>query len=552
MRTLSLLLITCIMVFVSVYGFAQKASEASRKAPELPKVVVHNGQPNLIVNGKPFLLLGAQLWNSSAWPYITDQFWQQFRSLNANTLEAPVYWQNIEPQPGQFNFKELDDLIQHAKLERIKLVLLWFASWKNGSSSYAPAWVLEHPDTYPRMTNANGDELLILSAVSDANRKADVRAFTELMKRVKSLDPYGQTVIMVQVQNEAGSLGTNRDYSQAANKLFSAQVPAAVAKSVNKSPDTWENVFGVDAPEAFNAWYLATYINDVAKAGKAIHNLPMFTNAWTRENYFHRPGEYPSGGPTSNMLDLWKVAAPDLAFLAPDLYVGNPKSFNESCALYRRDGNLLMIPETGNGTTFARFHLYAIGSHQAKGVAVYGIDPFHADPNDKRSFNKLDERFDDIAANYALLAGASQQILALQDNGKLQAVGEEQGMIEQLIHFESYDILFEYGYPRYKEKGRQSGRALIGQLGANEFLLIGFDTRFRFRPTYGSGYSNAELITVEEGYYDENDAWVRQRFWNGDEVYHSTLRPQGTILKIKLRPVISADNGKVRANFEQH
>ncbi|HTF21753.1 MAG TPA: DUF5597 domain-containing protein, partial [Chryseolinea sp.] len=534
-------LLVCLVAF-PVYG--QKS--AGQKSPELPRIASENDIHNLIVDGKPFLMLGAQLWNSSAWPFITDQFWSQFRSLNANTLEAPIYWQNIEPQPGQFNFKELDDLVKHAQQENIKLVLLWFASWKNGTSSYAPAWLLEDPAKYARMNNANGDELLILSPVSASNRDADKRAFAEVMKRVKSLDPGGKTVIMMQVQNEAGSLGTNRDYSPAANKLFEGEVPGSLVKALNKPGGTWEKVFGSDAPEAFNAWHFATYINDVAKAGKEVHNLPMFANCWTRENSFHRPGEYPSGGPTSNMLDLWKVAGPDLAFLAPDLYFGNPNVFNESCELYKRKDNLLMIPETGNGVAFSRFHFYAIGNHRTKGVAVYGVDPFHADPNDKRNFARLDERFDDIAANYALLSKASQQIITLQDQDKLKAVGEEQGLIEQLVHFDGYDILFEYGFPRYKEKGRQSGRALVGQLSANEFLLIGFDSRFRFRPAYGSGYSHAELITVEEGYFDAQNTWVRQRFWNGDEVYHSTLRPQGTILKVRLRPVKAADNGKVR------
>ncbi|MEJ1242048.1 DUF5597 domain-containing protein [Chryseolinea sp. T2] len=536
--------------FLSASAFGQKAT--SQKPTELPRVVTDKGTHNLIVDGKPFLLLGAQLWNSSAWPYITDQFWLQLRSLNANTLEVPIYWQNIEPQPGQFNFKELDDLIQHAQQEHIKLVLLWFASWKNGTSSYAPAWLLEDPAKYPRMNSAAGDELLILSPVSTANRDADKRAFVELMKRVRSLDASGKTVIMVQVQNEAGSLGTNRDYSPAANKLYAQEVPSDLVKALNKSAGTWEQVFGIDAPEAFNSWHFATYINEIAKAGKAVHNLPMYANSWTRENSFQRPGEYPSGGPSSNMLDLWKFAAPDLSFLAPDLYFGNPNMFNISCELYKRKDNLLMIPETGNGVSFARFHFYAIGNHDAKGVAVYGVDPFHADPNDKRNFTRLDERFDDIAANYALLSKAADQILALQGQQKLKAVGEEQGLMEQLVHFDGYDVLFEYGYPRYREKGRQSGRALIGQLSANEFLIVGFDARFRFRPTYGSGFSNAEMIAVEEGYYDTANNWVRQRFWNGDEVYHSTLRPQGTILKIRLRPVKASDNGKVRANFEQN
>ncbi|MEO8474153.1 MAG: DUF5597 domain-containing protein [Chryseolinea sp.] len=524
----------------------------AQKSPALPKVVSSNGSHNIIVDGKPFLMLGAQLWNSSGWPYITDQFWTELRTLHANTLEFPIYWQNIEPESGKYNFKELDDLFKNAHRENLKLVLLWFASWKNGSSSYAPDWVLKNPDKYPRMLNGHGEELLILSASSTVNREADKRAFTEVMKHVKSLDPYGQTVIMIQVQNEAGSLGTDRDYSPPANILFDGNIPEALATGLKKSGGTWTQVFGKDAPEAFNAWYVSTYINAVAKAGKAIHNLPMYANAWTRENAFQRPGEYPSGGPTSNMLDLWKVGAPDLAFLAPDLYSGNPNVFNESCELYKRKDNLLIIPETSNGIAYARFHFYAIGNHNAKGVAVYGVDPFHADPNDKRTFDVLDERFNDISANYALLSKASYRILDLQNRGKLKAVGEEQGLVEQLVHFDGYDALFEYGFPRYKDRTRQTGRALVAQLDSNEFLLIGFDAKFRFRPSYGSGFSNAELLVVEEGYYDAKNQWIRQRFWNGDEVYHSILRPQGTILKIKLRAVKSTTNGTVRANFEQN
>ena len=298
--------IAVLLCLVNCLSYSQKSTTIKSA---LPRVVHEKENFNLMVNGKPFLILGAQLWNSSAWPYITDQFWPQLRALNANTLEAPIYWQSIEPKPGQYNFKELDDLVRHAREEKIKLVLLWFASWKNSTSSYSPAWLLEDPGHYPRMKNANGDELLILSPVSSANLDADRRAFVEVMKRIKVIDPNGQTVIMVQVQNESGSLGTNRDYSPAANNLFVGAVPEPLVKGLGKTSGTWEQVFGTDAPEAFNAWHFATYINEVAKAGKAVHDLPMYANAWTRENSFQRPGEYPSGGPTSNMYDLWKIAA---------------------------------------------------------------------------------------------------------------------------------------------------------------------------------------------------------------------------------------------------
>jgi len=516
---------------------------------ELPKVVKRNGRYQLLVDGKPFLILGAQLWNSSAWPAITDKFWPQLRELNCNTLEAPIYWQNIEPEPGVYNFKELDNLIQNARREKLRLVLLWFASYKNGSSTYAPPWVLENPEKYTRMRNGYGEEMIVLSPVDRVNVEADKRAFTALMKHIKETDAEQQTVIMVQVQNESGSLGTDRDYSDAANKLFDAAVPDKLATGLSKPAGKWSDLFGISAAETFNAWHIASYINEIAAAGKAIYNLPMYANAWGREHLFHTPGDYPSGGPTTNMIGVWKLAGTSLDFLSPDIYIANPNVFIDLCQKYDRDDNMLFIPETANRVTYARFHFYALGNYHAKGLAVYGIDPFHADPNDKRTMDKLDDRFTDIANNYKVLSKISAPLLTLQEQDKVKAVGEEEGIYEQLVRFDEFDVLFDFGFPTYKDRSRQSGRALIGQLSPNEFLIAGFDAKFRFRPKYGSGFSKADYILVEEGYY-EGDKWIRERLWNGDETYHSTLTPRGTVLKIRLKKVKSSTQGPLRANFE--
>jgi hypothetical protein len=517
-------------------------------AQELPKVVKRNGRHQLLVNGKPYLALGAQLWNSSAWPAITDKFWTQLRELNANTLEAPIYWQNIEPEAGVYNFKELDNLIQNARKEKLKLVLLWFASYKNGSSTYAPPWVIESPDKYPLMRNGYGEEIMVLSPVARVNLEADKRAFVAMMKHIKETDAKDQTVIMVQVENESGSLGTDRDYSDAANKLFDGPMPEKLATTLRKPAGKWSDL-GIPAAETFNAWYIASYIGEIAAAGKAVYNLPMFANAWGREHLFHTPGEYPSGGPTTNMIDVWKTAAPSLDFLSPDIYIANPNVFIDLCQKYDRDDNLLFIPETSNRVTYARFHFYALGNYHAKGLAVYGIDPFHADPHDKRTMDKLDERFTDIANNYKLLAKISAPLLMLQEQDKVKAVGEEEGLYEQLVRFDEFDVLFDFGFPSYKDRSYRSGRALIGQLSPNEFLIAGFDAKFRFRPKYGSGFAKADYVLVEEGYY-EGDKWIRERLWNGDETYHSTLTNRGTVLKIRLKKVKSSAQGPIRANFE--
>ena len=226
------------------------------------------------------------------------------------------------------------------------------------------------------------------------------------------------------------------------------------------------------------------------------------------------------------MIEMWKAAAPHLDLLALDIYHGNPGIFNELCDRYDRPDNPLFIPEMGNGNNFARFQFYALGNFNAIGVAPYGIDPFHVDPHDQRDKENLDGRFDGIARNYRLLRKAVSPITRLQGSGKLVAIGEEEGMSEQLIRLEGYDILFNFGFPTYKNRAERTGRALIGQLAEDEFLLVGFDARFTFRPAYGSGYNAAEYVLVEQGRY-EGDQWVRERIWNGDALYHSTLPADG-------------------------
>ncbi len=533
--------ILLLVLFIISTGSGQKS---------LPEIRKEGNKFTFYLDDKPYLILGAQLWNSSVWPQITDQFWDQAKALGCNTIEAPIYWQNIEPEPGKFNFTELDHLVQTAREHGQKLVLLWFGSYKNGRSQYAPPWVLDNPKKYPRMQNAAGQDIYVLSAVSKTNLEADKNAFVAVMKHLKKIDSADQTVIMVQVENEPGSMWTNRDYSAEANRLYAQKIPKIVAEKLDKKQDAWAATFGVDGPEAFNAYYIATYIDQIAQAGKAVYNLPMYANVWIRENAFQRPGEYPSGGPTSNMIDLWKAVAPNLDLLALDVYHGNPNIFNQLCDNYDRPDNALFVPEMGNGHNFARFQFYAIGNYNAIGVAPYGIDPFHVDPHDQRDKEHLDGRFTGIAQNYHLLAKAMYPITQLQGSEKLVAVGEEEGMSEQLVHLENYDVLFQYGFPTYKERSQRTGRALIGQLGPDEFLLIGFDAKFLFRPTYGSGYNAAEYIIAEQGHY-EGKKWVRERIWNGDALYHATLPSDGAILKIKLRRVAAADDTKVKANFDK-
>jgi len=549
MKPVFLPLLIVIAFLVSSFSGMGPAEKNTKDSP-MPEIKKENGKYTFYVDGKPFLVLGAQLWNSSAWSDVLPGIWPQLKEMNCNTIEAPIYWQDIEPEPGVFNFKELDALVYGARENGLRLILLWFGSYKNGSLEYTPDWVRENPDKFPRMRNSSNQPVYVLSAISRTNLDADKNAFVKVMQHVREIDKEHKTVIMVQPENEPGSLQTDRDYSDEANKLFFDLVPVELTKGLDKEPGTWQEVFGIEAAEAFNAFYIAKYIDEIAKAGKKVYPLPMYINVWIKENYFQRPGEYPSGGPTTNMIDVWKIAAPELFTIAVDIYHQNYMDFRYLCEKYKRPDNPLFIPEMGNGINFARYQFYALGDYDAMGIAPYGTDPFHIDPGVKRDKEKLDNVFSGIAANYMLFSKASDKILELQGTGNLKAAVEEHGLPEKLLSFENYDVLFQFGYPRFKKPGNVTGRVLIGQLAEDEFLVLGFDSKFIFRPKYGSEYSTAEFVRAEEGYYKDGK-WQLTRLWNGDALYHSVLPPEGAILKIKLRRVATEKLMEVAPNFEK-
>jgi len=90
------------------------------------------------VEGRPYLILGGQIHNSSSWPSELPQVWTSLAALHANTVEAPVYWEQIESQPGKFDFANVDQIVQGARSHNLHLVLLWFGAWKNGNMHYVP------------------------------------------------------------------------------------------------------------------------------------------------------------------------------------------------------------------------------------------------------------------------------------------------------------------------------------------------------------------------------------------------------------------------------
>ncbi len=302
-------LIGLVMVSASI---AQTPSQ-----PALPHFEKRGPITQLIVDGKPFIILGGQVANSTGFPDRMEAAWPKFKTLNANTIEFPVYWEQIEPQEGKFDFKGLDRIIRGLRDQGLRAIPLWFGTYKNGAMDYVPAWIKTDAKRFPRVLDYGGRPIRVLSPHGPTTLEADRRAFAALMKHLKEIDGKDQTVILVQVENESGLLGSVRDYSPEATRLFDGPVPDALVKALNKKPGTWKEVFGPRAEEMFAGYYVSTFINAVARAGKEIYPIPVFVNVWmggegTNDRFleFDRPGDsYPSGGPQSHMIDLWKACA---------------------------------------------------------------------------------------------------------------------------------------------------------------------------------------------------------------------------------------------------
>ena len=522
------------------------AARAAGADPSLPHLRRQGSATQLVVEGKPFLIRGGELGNSAASnPAYLDPFWARFRELNMNTVLAPVYWDLIEPEEARFDFSSLDQLIAQARDNGMRLVLLWFGSWKNSMSCYAPAWVKRDPQRFPRATDLDGTRLEILSPFSAENRDADARAFAAVQKRLREIDGTSHTVLMIQVENEIGMIPTARDHSPAADSAFAAAVPAELMRYLatqrdqlapelraswlgagGKAGGTWSDAFGSGpaGQEIFMAWHFARYKEAVAAAGKREHPLPMFVNA-ALVRPGHQPGQYPSAGPLPHLIDVWRAAAPSIDFLAPDIYFQN---FAEWARRYRRSGNPLFVPEALRSPEASVNGLYAFGAHDAIGFSPFGIESI-GEPAAKH-----------LAASYALVAQLEPLILALQGKGMMAGLlseGPEQRQPQQ-VRLGGYVLAaaFERGAPpsladgAFAPTGSAAGPpppsgGLVLATAPDEFIVAGTAVTITFAPSVPG--KRAGILSAEEGRLVagrfENIRWL-----NGDETHqgrHVRLDP---------------------------
>ena len=521
-----------VVLLVTAVSGAVRASEA-------PRLVERDGRHALMVDGAPFLVLGAQINNSSSWPEVLPVVWPALEAMHVNTAEAPVYWEQIEPKEGAFEFGNVDALVEGARAHHLHLVLLWFGTWKNGNMHYAPEWVKADTGRFARVINANGEPIDVLSANSAANRDADAKAFAALMRHLKTVDGEQHTIVMVQVENESGIVGAPRDFSAGSERLFAGQVPEDLVRALKQKKGTWREVFGRDADETFQAYAQAKYLNAVAEAGRREFAIPLYMNVWLAyppaelpERQVDIPGiGYPSGGAVTRQVVLWKAMAPAIDVIGPDIYADDPGFYEQVLDTYGRRDNALWIPETGSGDSFAKFFFMALGKG-AIGFSPFGID-WTGWNIAKGEVPKAH------AENYALIGPMDREVARLNFDGKLKTAVEETGQAQQELDFGAWRATVSFGFPQHdgrRPPGTEDrhGRALVAQLGPDEFLVTGIDASVAFHlPDHLPGIRMQVLRAEEGGYVD--GAWQTKRLWNGDQTDRGlNFRHEITAVRIRV------------------
>ena len=510
-------------------------------ASDLPHIVAQNGRHALIVDGKPFLMLGAQVNNAANYPSALPKVWPTIEKLGANTVEVPVSWEQIEPTEGKFDFSFLDTLLKEARAHDKRLVILWFGTWKNTNANYTPAWVKLDPKRFPRMINTKGQLHYVLSPHGANTLAADRSAFVRLMQHLKEADSQN-TVIMVQVENESGSYGLARDHSPLADKLFAEPVPGPLAAKMGKK-GTWSQVFGRDAEPAFNAWYVASFIDQVAAAGKVVKPLPMYVNASLPGlHQWQDPNTYSSGGPLPQVLDVWKVAAAHIDVLAPDIYNPDHRDYLEYLDVYDRADNALFVPETGNKKEFARFFFPSVGR------GTIGFSPFGMDETGYWNFPLGAARLDDgtldaFALNYRIFSQLVHVWPTLALTGKTWGVAEPTDPAakhQQVIDLGKYKATVTFGRPQFgfpEPTGNDypSGGVAVAELAPDQYLITGTRARVQIDLSRPASGELLQLVRVEEGHYEADGKWVFDRMWNGDQTdYGLNLTTLPVLLRVTL------------------
>ena len=520
-----------------------------------------NSTARIVANGKPMLMIGGELGNSSAsTPEDVKRTFAHLSKIGLNTVLAPVSWELIEPQEGTFDMSSLDVILTEARRNGLRVVLLWFGAWKNSMSCYAPEWFKRDVKRFPRAHTQDGKPVEEASSLSKNVLEADKRAFCRIMEHLRDHDAQEQTVIMVQVENEIGMIEVPRDYSDDATQMYQSAVPKQLTdyltkhqKSLHpylkeklqpqaKAGANWAQLFGDDiyTEEIFQTWTYATYVEQIAKAGREIYNLPMYVNV-ALDSRGRKPGQYPSGGPLAHLIDLWHCGAPSIDVLGVDIYDKGIKSWLEK---YHLPNNPLFVPEIRLEDKDAMYALYAFGHHGAMGFCPFSIEDYPLTKSNKSNdWKQMDLSQDDqlnafssagtslspLVASYKLLRQAEPLILERQGTKDMDAILLDNGQREaEIITPDGIRLTIKHSYtlgwePGAKDAEWPEAACIILRLGKEDYLVIGSGVVVTYSPaesssTWQKGDKRIGLAKCEEVEIVDGKQRI-VRHLNGDQTH---------------------------------
>ena len=494
-----------------------------------------NSTARIVVNDRPMLMIGGELGNSSAsTPEDVKRTFSHLHKMGLNTVLVPVSWELIEPQEGEFDMGTLDVILSEARHNELKVVLLWFGAWKNSMSCYAPEWFKRDVKRFPRAHTSEGVPVEEASSLSKNVLEADKRAFCHVMAYLRDHDALEQTVIMVQVENEIGMIEVPRDYSADATRLYQSAVPKQLTdylkrhqKSLHpylkeklqpqaKAGANWAQLFGDDiyTEEIFQTWTYATYVEQIAKAGREIYNLPMYVNV-ALNSRDRKPGQYPSGGPLAHLIDLWHCGAPSIDVLGVDIYDKGIKSW---LAKYHLPNNPLFVPEIRLEDKDAMYALYAFGHHGAMGFCPFSIEDYPltttSNANDWKqmdlsqddqlnAFSSVGSSLSPLVASYQLLRQTEPLILERQGTKDMDAVLLDNEQREaEIVTADGIRLTVKHSYSLGWEPGAKDAEwpetaCIILRLGKEDYLVIGSGVVVTFQQRIG--LAKCEEVEIVDG-----------------------------------------------------
>lgn len=277
-----------VLAFLCSIGFQWAATRGHGQTMQTPPVTIEGD--HFVRNGKPYQIISGTI----HYPRVPREYWRdrlrKARAMGLNTVETYVFWNLHEPKPGVFDFSgqlDLASFIRMAQEEGLNVLLrpgpYVCAEWEAGG---LPSWLVGDPAVQVRTRDPK-----FLAAAQ--------RYLDRVGKEVASLQVnHGGPIIGVQVENEYGSYGHDKEYMEAIRKEI---VHAGLGDSLLYTSDGADQLPNDALPD------LLAVINfgpgdarrDFAKLAEQRPHQPMSTgeywdgwfDAWGNKQHVHTDAE---------------------------------------------------------------------------------------------------------------------------------------------------------------------------------------------------------------------------------------------------------------------